>query len=596
MDVTPLESVDASRSRIMKMRTSAATLAKDSFKEIIPCLRRKLSFSRTFIIAGFLLALLPWTARAIDGPPGPGGGSSWPTPLDSWTFYDNSNWTDVYGDAPISFTNLSWSPLGDGASLVVETNVLAWLDYEIYQTNVGATNLVANGPGSITFWYGPGWATTNGGPGDWSQLINVGEWTSNSSYGYWGLSIDAAGSNIWFSSQDGAGDSYRLSAPISWTTNYFHFIALSYSSTNVTLYLDGQLATNDPGGLSIWPGTNALSGGVYFGSDTNGSYQANGLFNLVQTYNTPLDSNTVQGLFGSQIIWYEISPWNIPYMSSAQANENSYDFTNSTIPDVITGAGDLQWDGIAANCVYNANPYYVWITNVIATPTNNGAMNVTFSIDGGQAGYMYDVFATSALQNPLPNATWAWMGQGAACNTYTLTNITTTAADPVFGSTAAFLILGTPEDSDGDGLTDAYELLVSHSNPTNYSTDGTGMADGWEVLYFGHTGIDPNGDPDGDGLTTFQEWQMRSQGYDPAQWDSSTNSVVGDGYQNYSGDGLANLMHASFGGNMFTNNPTWKVNVAGDGFPDEYKTLVGLSTNSVVPVPGLPAYSMNPIP
>jgi hypothetical protein len=46
---------------------------------------------------------------------------------------------------------------------------------------------------------------------------------------------------------------------------------------------------------------------------------------------------------------------------------------------------------------------------------------------------------------------------------------------------------------------------------------------------------------------------------------------------------------------MLTNNPTWKANTSGDGFSDEYKTLVGLSPGSATPVPGLPAYSKNPI-
>jgi hypothetical protein len=160
--------------------------------------------------------------------------------------------------------------------------------------------------------------------------------------------------------------------------------------------------------------------------------------------------------------------------------------------------------------------------------------------------------------------------------------------------TTCFLILGTPQDTDGDGLTDAYELLVSKTSPTNYSTDGTGMADGWEILYFKQTGVDPNGDPDGDGLSNYQEFQMYSQGYSPVKWDSSTNSVVGDGYQDFSGDGLANLMEASFGGSLLVNNPAWKVNASGDGFPDEYKTMAGLSSGSV-PTPSLPSYSKNPI-
>ena len=35
-----------------------------------------------------------------------------------------------------------------------------------------------------------------------------------------------------------------LTFPISWTANGWHFIALTYSATNLALYLDGKLATN----------------------------------------------------------------------------------------------------------------------------------------------------------------------------------------------------------------------------------------------------------------------------------------------------------------------------------------------------------------
>jgi hypothetical protein len=88
---------------------------------------------------------------------------------------------------------------------------------------------------------------------------------------------------------------------------------------------------------------------------------------------------------------------------------------------------------------------------------------------------------------------------------------------------------------------------------------------------------------------------MNPQNYNPVKWNTFTNGV-GDGFQNYSGDGLANLLQTSFGGNMLTNNPAWKANAAGDGYPDEYKAMLSLSTNSAVAAPGLPSYSKNPVP
>lgn len=169
---------------------------------------RRSLFIQLILLAFFLYQAIPAHAQL---PPGkfyfPG--------LDSWSFRDTNNWSDDEGNYPVSHTNLASSTLGDGWSLVVDSNVPAWLDYCIYVTNDSEieTNLILNGSGSITFWYGPGWTTTNGGPGDWAQLIDLGQWTTNSSVGYFGLSIDPSGSNLWFMAQDGIGNSYSLSLP-----------------------------------------------------------------------------------------------------------------------------------------------------------------------------------------------------------------------------------------------------------------------------------------------------------------------------------------------------------------------------------------------
>ena len=43
----------------------------------------------------------------------------------------------------------------------------------------------------------------------------------------------------------------------------------------------------------------------------------------------------------------------------------------------------------------------------------------------------------------------------------------------------------------------------------NYSTldtDGNGLPDAWEMQYFGHLGVDPNADPDGDGISNYWEY------------------------------------------------------------------------------------------
>ena len=548
------------------------------------------TLARALAVAGLLFGMLLASARASA--PVPGGTNSGPAivPLQSFSFYNPTNWTDDAGYPPVSFGNLNFSILGNGNSLVVATNVPAWLQYNVWESD-GTTNLTVDS-GTVTFWFASSsWSSTNvggTGPGEWTQLIDVGEFTTNAAYGYWGLSIDAPGQYLWFVSQDGAGNTYTLSAPASWTPNYFHFVALTYCSTNVSIYLDGVLATNDPGGLGIWPDSEVLSNGVFFGSDTNGQMEAQGLFDTVQTYNYPLSANDVQTLFNEIFLYYEMDPYNTAMANFVSATNSQTTYTPYN--DMITGPGNLVAGTSVADCVDGTNAWDVWITNVVAKSAGNGNMTISFAIEGGSnsvPSVPFDVFANSVLSFGPNGVAWAWEGQGFRCTNYSLT----------VPSATCFLILGTPYASTLDGLTDAYKLLVAKANPTNYSTDGTGMADGWEVLYFGRIGVAPNGDPDGDGLTTFQEWLMNSENYNPVKWNSFTNSVVGDGYQNYSGDGLANLMQASFGGNMLTNNLTWQVNVSGDGFSDEYKTMVGLNTNSAAPALGLPTtYPINPVP
>ena len=463
---------------------------------------RIIHLARALIVAGFLFALMPnGLAFSMD----PGGGGSGPTnaPLDSWSFYDHTNWTSDLGYAPVSFTNLNFSYLGNGASLVVDTNVPAWLQYNVYEKD-GTTNLTIDS-GTVTFWFAPSsWSSTNAGgtgPGEDGRLFEVGAYTPDSSYGLWSIYVDDGGNNIYFSAQTNDMSSTLttyLSAPISWTTNYFHFVALTYSPTNTALYLDGVLATNGPG-VTVYPGPDILTNGFFIGADETGLYQANGMFNTVATYNYPLNSNDVQTIFNWNYTMYEISPWNT---AMAMANFSSAPSSPAFTPtfDVITGQGNLQWLGAASSCSYGTNAYNVWITNVVATATGNGMMNLQFTIEGGADGAFYDVFANSVLSFGPNGVPWAWMGQGQHCNTFLLTNLQ---------STTCFLILGTPQDTSGYGLTDAYELLVAKVNPSGTQTDTNGVPYAW----YAENGLVPitNGvamqDPDSDGLLNYQEYQ-----------------------------------------------------------------------------------------
>jgi len=59
-------------------------------------------------------------------------------------------------------------------------------------------------------------------------------------------------------------------------------------------------------------------------------------------------------------------------------------------------------------------------------------------------------------------------------------------------------MLGTPQDSDCDGLTDAYERLVSKTNPYVADTSGDGMSDSDKIL----AGLNP--------LLSYPQWKLDS--------------------------------------------------------------------------------------
>jgi len=60
---------------------------------------------------------------------------------------------------------------------------------------------------------------------------------------------------------------------------------------------------------------------------------------------------------------------------------------------------------------------------------------------------------------------------------------------------------------------------------TPLDTDGNGLPDAWEMQFFGHLGVSPAADSDGDGLTHFQEWEL---GSNPADGQPALTLVGGN--------------------------------------------------------------------
>jgi hypothetical protein len=163
--------------------------------------------------------------------------------------------------------------------------------------------------------------------------------------------------------------------------------------------------------------------------------------------------------------------------------------TPSLLSGGIFGNGSGSGDGGLA-C--GTNPVCeVWLTNIVVSQDEQSNWTATLTVAGGDsnAGAVYDLLCcTNTSGGPsITNWGWVWLGKVAACDTLTLTN------QPGY---AALYLLGTPFDSDGDGIPDAMESLIYHTDPHDPNSgspdsNGNGIPD-WLEIQMGFNPAQPN--------------------------------------------------------------------------------------------------------
>lgn len=204
-------------------------------------------------------------------------------------------------------TNSLGSVTSSVASLTVWTNFTvtpALLKYHDIESGSNVANINCRA-GTVRFWFKPDWnsANTNGGsgPGTCGRLIEMGQQTNTS--GWWSLYLSSDGTQLMFGSQ--SGDPFHvglaqtnLTVPISWASNIWHQIVLTYTPSSSALYIDGaQVGTNGLGtivsGINYFPNLAERANGFCIGSDCNGYNQAKGVFDELDTFNYPLASSDI---------------------------------------------------------------------------------------------------------------------------------------------------------------------------------------------------------------------------------------------------------------------------------------------------------------
>ena len=330
----------------------------------------------------------------------------------------------------------------------------------------GRTN-VSCSQGTIRVWFKPAWssaATGQGaGPGTVATLIELDVIGKNESANVWSLQVSPDGNTLSLVAQSDSNPTVLLETGISWSANQSHLVWLNYGPKETTLFLDGQIVAQGTGTPIVPPEMAAL----VVGSSLVGKAVAGGDFDELACYDSPATRHGERTAQTLDVSFYwnycadyaALGPISAEEIAAREKrlaeNRNNLAFAQRSSAmmngmSARNSCGPLD----ASACVTNGP---VFMTNVWADLETNGTMTVTFDLIGGTNGLFYDIFTTTNLADGnAPALSWTWLGRGPTCQTYQFTN------QPL---AAAFYLVGTPQDTDGDGMSDAFERLVSRTDP-----------------------------------------------------------------------------------------------------------------------------------
>ena len=262
-------------------------------------------------------------------------------------------------------------------------------------------------------------------------------------------------------------------------------ITLAYSPQGSQLWLDDQLVAEGSGvpAAAQWQ---EPSQALLIGGDLGMTAPAGGQFEELSTFDYWPDAAQQQFYYNgvSRQVF-------LGGVGTAEEEAVKLELLVAVFPELTTLELDGEGGGVMAAYSYSSEELWVELVSVVDS-------QVDFVIRT-PSDAPYDIFITTNLSANVPGlnlTNWLWETRASAGQT----NVSVATGT----NSIAFYRLGTTNDTDSDGLTDAFENLVSHSDPSDGDSDGDALPDGWEWTYFGGFGQSGTGDFDGDDLSNLE--------------------------------------------------------------------------------------------
>ncbi len=300
-------------------------------------------------------------------------------PQARWRFNDPETWAGEAGQLPLFTNNLTEVPSWSSHAVLVDNNSPAWIAYRVVETN-GRTNLNCQ-TGSVRFWFKPDWNSTNAGgdgPGSWGRLMEIGSHDPAFANGWWALYLSPDGTHLLFGTRTNGLGRTNLVGNISWHSNEWYQIALTYSPTGSALYVDGRWLA---GGAGVMDFSNAgeLTAGFRIGSDGEGNNQARGAFDELETFDYPLAAAHTATSSSELPDW-----WLIKYFNRTDLD-----------PDLQTDRdGFTLWLDYQRGRDPNVISFFISATNLYV---NTDSVPVQINIQYGMPSVMVSAVQTSDL-------------------------------------------------------------------------------------------------------------------------------------------------------------------------------------------------------